>query len=180
MIAFGQKLKRLDNKGGMVVRFVVKQKILSLSDTFIIHDEDNRPVYKVVGRLFSLGDQLTIYDMNNQEQVYIEQKLFKLLPEYHFFKKRRRVAVVKKEFTLFKPKFNVESESGRYTIEGNFFAYNFRVLKDGAVVAQVDKAFFAFRDTYTVDISPGEDQGFLLALCIIIDQTLHDRDHNNH
>ena len=163
-----------------MMKFMVKQKILSLSDSFVIHDEDNRPVYRVAGKLFSFGDQLTIYDMNNQEQIYIEQKLFKLLPEYHFFENGRQVAVVKKEFTFFKPKFNVESESGRYTIEGNLLGYNFRVLKDGIVVAQVDKAFFAFRDTYSVEVSPGEDQRFLLALCIIIDQTLHDRNHNNH
>ena len=59
-------------------------------------------------------------------------------------------------------------------------AYNFRILKDGRVVARVDKAFFSFRDTYAVDISPGEDEGFLLAVCIVIDQTLHDNNHNNH
>ena len=164
----------------MIVKFVVKQKILSLSDSFVIHDENNHPVYKVVGRLFSLGDQLTLYDMNNQEQVYIEQKLFKLLPEYHFFENRQRVAMVKKEFALFKPKFNIESEYGHYTVEGNFLAYNFRILKDGVVVAQIDKMFFAFKDTYTVEISSNEKYGFLLAICIVIDQTVHDRNHNNH
>lgn len=162
------------------MRFIVKQKILSLSDSFVIHDEGNQPAYKVIGRLFAFGDQLTIYNMNTREEIEIKQKLFKLLPEYHFLKSGRQIAVIKKEFTFLKPKFNIESEFGRYTVEGNMLAYNFRILKDGRVVARVDKAFFSFRDTYAVDISPGEDEGFLLAVCIVIDQTLHDNNHNNH
>lgn len=163
----------------MTVRFVVKQKILSFSDSFVIQDENNRPAYKVEGKLFAFGDKLRIYDMNNQERVYIEQKRFKLLPEYHLFEKGNRVAIVKKEFTLFKPRFNIESTSGRYTVDGNFFGYNFRILKEGIVAARVDKAFFAFRDTYSVEVSPGEDEGLLLAMCIVIDQILHDDNHNN-
>ena len=163
-----------------MVRFIVKQRILSLSDSFVIKNENGQPAYQVEGKLFSFGDKLTLYDISNQKRIYIEQKLFKFLPEYHFFEQGRRVAVVKKEFTFFKPQFNIESESGHYTVEGNFLAYNFRILKNGIAVARVDKAFLAFRDTYSVEISPGEDQGFLLAVCIVIDQTLHDRNHNNH
>lgn len=161
------------------MKFVIKQKILSLADSFVIHDERNRPIYKVAGRLFAFGDQLTIYDMENRKQIYIQQKIFKLLPEYHLFEQGEKVAVVKKGFTLLKPKFNIESKLGRYTVKGNLFAYNFKILKDGVVVARINKAFFAFKDTYSVDISQGEDYGLLLAICIIIDQTLHDNNHNN-
>ena len=161
------------------MKFIIKQKILSLSDSFVIHDERNTPIYKVVGKLFAFGDQLTIYDMDNREQVYIQQKIFKLLPEYHLFEQGQKVAVVKKVFTFFKPRFNIDSNLGRYIVEGNLLAHNFRILKDSVVVARVDKAFFAFNDTYAVDIVDGEDYSLLLAICIIIDQTLHDRNHNN-
>lgn len=162
------------------MKFIVKQKILSFSDSFVIYDEDESPVYKVIGKLFAFGDQLTIYDMNDEEQIYIKQKIFKLMPQYHFFKQGRKIAVIKQKFTFLKPKFNIESDLGSFKIEGNLLSYNFKILKDNAVIARVDKAFFAIRDMYAVDIAPGEDEGFLLALCIIIDQTLHDRNHNNH
>lgn len=161
------------------MRFVVKQRILSFSDSFVIYDENKRPAYRVEGKLFAFGDKLKIYDMNNRQQVYIEQKLFRLLPEYHLYENRKRVAVVKKGFTLLRPRFSIESQSGSYTVKGNVFAYNFRILKEGSVVARVDKAFFAFKDTYSVEIAPGEDEALLLAMCIVIDQTLHDDNHNN-
>lgn len=164
---------------GLAMKFIIKQRIFSFADSFVIYDENNRPAYQVEGKLFTFGNKLRIYDMNNQEQVYIEQKLFKLLPEYHLFEKGQRVAIVKKEFTFFKPRFNITATSGNYTVEGNPFAYNFRIVQDGRVVARVDKAFFAFKDTYAVDIEPGADEGLLLAMCIVIDQTLHDNNHNN-
>lgn len=161
------------------MRYVVKQRILSFADSFVIYDEAKRPAFEVQGKLFAFGDKLTIYDMRNKEEIYIEQKLFKFLPEYHFFKQGRRTAVVKKQFTFVRPKFNIESDCGVYAVEGNIWGYNFRIIKDGIVVARVDKAFLSFRDTYTVDISSGQDEGFLLAVCIVIDQTLHDNNHNN-
>lgn len=161
------------------MRFIVKQKIFSLSDSFIINDENNNPAYKVMGRLFALGDQLNIYSVKNNEQIYIQQKIFKLLPEYHLFKDGSCVAIIKKEFTFFKPNFNISSERGSYKVSGDFLGYNFNVLKENRKVASVSKAFFSFRDTYAVDICPSEDQIFLLAVCIVIDQTLHDRNHNN-
>ena len=40
------------------MKFIIKQKILSLSDSFVIHDENKNPAYKVEGRLFSFGDKL--------------------------------------------------------------------------------------------------------------------------
>ncbi len=163
----------------MTMKFFIKQRMLSFSDSFVIRDEKKRPAYTVQGKLFAFGDKLKLYDMNNQERIYIEQKLFRLLPEYHLYENGKRVAVVKKGFTLLTPKFSIQSDSGSYKVKGNLFAYNFTIAKEGAVVARVRKALFAFRDSYSVEISPGEDEALLLAMCIVIDQTLHDDNHNN-
>lgn len=161
------------------MRFIVTQKLFSFADYFVIHDENQRPVYKVEGRLFSFGNKLSIYDMGGTEQIYIEQKLFKFLPEYHLFRQGQKLAVIKKEFTFMKPRFNIQGQSGAYIVEGDFFNYNFSVKKDRQIVATVSKKFFAMRDTYGIDIADGEDVEFLLAVCIIIDQVLHDNNHNS-
>lgn len=161
------------------MRFIVTQKIFSFADSFIIHDENQRPVYKVEGRLFSFGNKLTIYNMSGGEAVYIEQKLFKFLPEYHLHRQGIRLAIIKKEFTFMKPRFNIQSQLGNYKVEGDFFNYNFDIRKGRDVVARVNKKFFAMRDTYGIDIADGEDAELLLAMCIVIDQVLHDNNHNN-
>jgi len=161
------------------LRFIIKQRIFSFGDSFIINDEMGNPRFQVQGKVFSIGDKLRIYDMQGNEIVYIEQKLFKLLPEYTIYYSGMPAARVKKEFTFFKPRFNIESFIGNYTIEGNFWGMDFNVLKNGRIVAQVSKRWFSLRDTYGVDISDGEDYAFILALVIVIDQVIHDNNHNN-
>ena len=161
------------------MRFIIKQKFFSFGDSFVIKDEMGNPHFQVQGKVFSFGDKLRLYDMQGNEVVYIEQKLFKLLPEYTIYYKGMPAAKVKKEFTFFKPRFNIESFIGNYTIEGNFWGMDFNVLKNGRIVAQVSKSWFSFRDTYGVDIADGEDNAFILALVIVIDQVIHDNNHNN-
>jgi uncharacterized protein YxjI len=41
-------------------------------------------------------------------------------------------------------------------------------------VAEVSKKFFQIRDSYAVDIMPGEDDVIILAAAVAIDQIAHD------
>ncbi|SKA93138.1 Uncharacterized protein YxjI [Caloramator quimbayensis] len=161
------------------MRYQIRQRIFSLSDSFTIKDEIGEPHFIVRGRVFSLGDKLSLEDLYGNELFYIEQKLFKFLPEYHIFQNGVLVATVKKEFTLFKPKFFIESEYGAFDMAGDVFGYNFQITKNGTNVATVNKKWFAFSDTYGVEIIDGENNAFLLALVIVIDQVIHDNKHKS-
>ncbi|NLN40539.1 MAG: hypothetical protein GX160_00825 [Clostridiales bacterium] len=161
------------------MRFIVRQKIFSFGDNFTIKDEYGREHFIVKGKVFSFGDKLRIYDMAGHELYYIEQKLFRLLPEYTIYQSGQPVARVKKEFTFFRPKFNITSTMGNFTIEGNFLGMDFSIKKNGRLVAQVSKRWFSLSDTYGVDITEDEDYGFLIALVIVIDQVIHDNNNNN-
>jgi uncharacterized protein YxjI len=160
------------------MRFIVKQKILTFGDDFVIKDEYENDHFIVKGKVFALGDKLRLYNMKGEELFYIEQKLFRFLPEYTIFHLGQPVATVKREFTFFKPRFNITSTLDNYTIDGNFWGMEFSILKNGSPIAQVSKRWFAWRDTYGVDISGNEDFAFILSLVIVIDQVIHDN-HNN-
>ncbi|WP_089284196.1 LURP-one-related/scramblase family protein [Anaerovirgula multivorans] len=86
---------------------------------------------------------------------------------------------MKKEFAFFKPRFVIESTIGNCTMEGNILSHNFEIHKGNKMVATVNKKWFAFADTYGADIADDEDQPFILALVSVIDQVLHDNNHNN-
>lgn len=160
------------------MRYILRQKIFALSDKFYIKDEGDRPKYYVEGRLFTFGDKLKLFDLEGTELMYIEQKLFRFLPEYYIYRVGKLVAKVKKEFTFFRPKFNIESAYGDFTIEGDIFAHDFTILKDRKPVASVSKKWLSFSDTYYVDIADDEDHPFILSLVIVLDQVFHDN-HNN-
>ncbi|MBE6068820.1 MAG: hypothetical protein E7211_14155 [Clostridium lundense] len=161
------------------MKYKIRQKVFSFADNFIIKDESDRPWFVVKGKFFSIGDKLAIEDLDGNQLFYIEQKLFKLLPEYHIFQNDIQVAKVKKEFTFLKPKFCIESKFGEYEVNGDIFSYSFQVLKNKKIVATVNKKWFAFSDTYGVDIIDKENHAFLLTLVIVIDQVIHDKNNSN-
>lgn len=162
------------------MKYLVRQKIFSFSDKFTVNDENGRPHYQVVGKLLTLGNKLNLYDMEGNHKIYIEQKLFRFLPEYIIYKGENILARVKKEFTFFKPRFHIESQYGDFTLDGDIFAHNFNIIKNGRVVAWISKKWISFSDTYSVDIDDNEDQAFILALVIVIDQVFHDNKSHSH
>lgn len=156
------------------MRYQVRQKIFTIGDNFTIKDENGVDIYKARRQLLSFGNKLRIYDMADNELCYIEQKLFRFLPEYDIYIGGQFVANVKKKFAFFRNDFLINAASGQYYVDGDIFAHEFSISKDGKVVAYISKKFFSFTDTYGVDIDDDEDQIFNLALGIVIDMVCHD------
>lgn len=161
------------------MKYIIKERIFTLTDKFVIEDEEGYPRYEVVGKLLSLGNKLCIYDLDGEELVYIEQKLLKLLPEYNIYQKGHLVGKVKKEFTFLKPSFVIESSYGNFTLQGDILHHDFDILKDGRSVAWINKRWLSFSDTYSVEISDLVDQAFILAIVIVLDQIFYDGNNNN-
>lgn len=159
--------------------YKIRQKIFSFGDKFTIVDGNDRGVFDVVGQVFSIGNKLTIYDIDGRETLYIEQKLFKLLAEYEIYNEGQNVALVKQQWSLFRPKINITSIYGDFTIEGDIISYDFTIYRDGRPVAIIRKELFTFTDFYTVDILVDKDHDFILGLVIVIDQIYHDGNNSN-
>jgi uncharacterized protein YxjI len=63
--------------------------------------------------------------------------------------------------------------------EGDFIDHEYQFRRGDRVVATVSKRFFAWTDTYGVEIAPGEDDGLILAVAVAIDEMAHDADGEN-
>ncbi len=159
------------------MRYIVRQKIFSLGDSFSIKDEMGNDIFIVRQQLLSFGKKLRIYDLAGNELCYIEQRLMRFLPEYDIFINGQHTANVKKRFALFRNDFDITSENGNYTVNGDFWAHEFDICHNGTPVANISKQFFAFADTYGVDIDDRYDQISTLALAIVIDMVCHE--HND-
>lgn len=156
------------------MKFLIKEKIFTFADRFDIEDEYGNSQYKVVGEIFTFGNKLRLFDINGREIIYIEQKLFRFLPEYHIYKLGNLVAKINKEFTFFTPHFQIESNYGDLTIEGDVFRHEFNILRNGQVIAWISKKWISLSDTYSIDILEGEDEAFLLSIVITLDQIFYD------
>ena len=75
------------------MRYLVRQKVFSIRDSFTIKDEYGNDVFKVF-RLLSIGNKLTHTDLLDQSY-YIEQRLFRFLPEYAIYRNGARLQRLK-------------------------------------------------------------------------------------
>ncbi len=163
------------------MRYNVRQKILSFTDNYVIKDENNNPCFKVNGSFFTIADRLELVDLRTGRSVQIVQKLFRLFAEYHFVIDGQTVAIFKMKFKVFGTKFNITTANGdSYVTKGGVFNYNFSINRGNQMVANISKKLLAFTDSYSVDINAADDDHVLvMAVCIAIDQVVHDRDDGN-
>ncbi len=160
------------------MRYVVRQKILSFNDDYIICDEDCIPRFKVVGSFFTIGDKLQLIDLDTGKVVHIRQKLFKLFAEYHFAVDGKLEAIFKRKFKILGTKFRISTASGdEFVTKGGILNYDFSIRKGNTEVCKISKKILALSDSYNVEIHvPKTDHVLVMAICIVIDQVVHSGD----
>lgn len=155
--------------------YLMKQKLFSWGDDFVIKDDAGQDRFLVDGKAFSLGNQLSFQDMAGNELAYIRQKLLNWGPTYEISKGDQLLAVVRKElFTFFKCTFTIDVPGPDDLIaEGDFMDHQYAFTRSGGQVAEVSKQWFALGDTYGVQIAPDQDDVLILASTVVIDMVCH-------
>jgi uncharacterized protein YxjI len=157
------------------MRYVMKQKIVSWGDDFVIRDETGAERYFVDGRALSFGDKLSFKDMAGNEVAFIDQKLLAWGPTYEVFRDGRLFAVVKeKVWTFLRNKFNVDVGAdgpgpGDLEVQGDFWDHEYEFEREGRVAARVSKRWFTWADTYGVEVAAGEDDVLILVCAVVVD-----------
>lgn len=151
------------------MRFVIKQKIVSIAGKYFIKDESGNDVFLVKGNL-ALPRKYRVYDMQKNEVVRIKKRMFRLLARFDFYKGDTKVCYAKRKFSL-KPKYEFHGLDVR--IEGSFFAYNYKVIRDGQEIASVFKNVTFVRDSYVVDVYDEKNIPLVLAIAVMFDHVHH-------
>lgn len=159
------------------MRYMMRQKFFSWGDDFTIQNESGEDVFFVDGKAFSLGAQLSFQDMQGNELAFIRQKLMAWGPTYEIYSRDVLRAVVKKSlFTFFHCTFSVDVP-GPDDLEatGGFTDHEYTFRRGESVAATVSKQWFAWTDTYGVDVAEGEDDVLILAATVVIDLACHQK-----
>jgi uncharacterized protein YxjI len=162
------------------MRYRLRQKMLSWGDDFTVQDDAGRDVFFIDGKAFSLGQKLSVQDMDGHELAFIRQKLLAWGPTYEIERHGRVVGVVRKALlTLFACKFTVDVPGpDDLEADGDLLDHEYQFRRGDRVVASVSKQWFAWTDTYGVEVAPGEDDVLILASAVVIDLACHgDRRH---
>ena len=160
------------------MRYLLKQKLFAFGEDFHILNENDEKVFFVDGRAFSLGHKLSFQDLSGNELVFIRQKLLSFGPSYELHRGGELVVTLKKNyFTLFHCKFAIDVPGpDDLEAKGDFLEHEYVFTRSGREVAQISKRWFAFSDTYGVDIGEGQDDVLILASAVVIDMICHDEE----
>jgi len=125
--------------------------------------------------VFGWGHNYMLYDLLNNQLAYIEQEVRLGLPHFNIYVRGTRHAKLKKEFTVFKKLFHLDSEvTGEHIrIQGDWFSMSFRFDRtDGKQAASVMGNYT--NDMYDVTIQPGEDALMILLAVLTVEKLCRD------
>ena len=72
-------------------------------------------------------------------------------------------------------RFKVDVDGGQdLSAHGNLVDHEYTIDCDGEQVASVSKKWFRVRDSYGVEIQPGQDDALILAITVCVDALTHD------
>jgi uncharacterized protein YxjI len=158
------------------MRYLMRKQLFSIGDDFWVEDESGQRVLKVDGKVLRIRQTFVLEDLSGGEVATIRKKLIAWRDTMDVECGGQRVARVRKAlFAPFRQRFDVDLDDGSgMTIQGHITDHEYDVKRDGDTIAQISKRWFAMRDTYAVDVAPGEDVGLILALTVAVDWMGHE------
>lgn len=153
------------------MRYTIREQFFRLGDDSEIQDEAGNVAYQVDGKILTLRDRLVIRDPAGNDVAAVQRKLIALRPTYEISIGGHDAASVRKHFfTPFRDRFTIDIPGpDDLELEGNLLDHEFTIRRDGQTVATASKRWLTLRDSYGVEIAPGENDLLLLATVLALD-----------
>ena len=149
------------------MKLLFKQRMFSWFGSYDIYDEAGNTVYTVKGQL-AWGHCFKIFDAAGRELGTVRQKILTFLPKYEIYRGESYVGCITKEFTFFKPRFDIDFNG--WSVEGSFWEWDYSVCSaTGSEIAVVSKEIWNWTDTYSIDVANPDDALNVLMLVLAID-----------
>lgn len=159
-------------------KYRMQEKLFAIGDDFWIENEAGERTLKVNGKALRIRDTLVLQSPDGEELYSIQEKKLRVRDTMDIERGGHQVATVKKALvTPLRDRFSINVEDGDdMEAKGNIVDHEYKIERHGDEVAEVSRRWFRVRDTYGIEIKPGQDDALLLAVVVCIDQMSHDVD----
>ncbi len=162
--------------GGGATHYQMRQKIVSIGDDFWIENDRGEKSFKVDGKALRVRQTLIFEDAGGRELYKIQERMLRVKDSMEVEDAGgRRVAMVKKALiTPVRERWTVKVKDGPdLDVQGNILDHEYTIGEGRDKIAEVSKKWFRLRDTYGVEIDPGQDDALILAVAVCIDEMAH-------
>jgi uncharacterized protein YxjI len=114
---------------------------------------------------------LVVRDPGGREVAQVHRKLAALRPTYKVTVGGEEAAEVRKHlFTPFGDRYTIDVPGpDDLEVRGDLLDHEFTIQRGEQTVATISKRWFSVRDTYAVDVAPGQDDLLILAAVLAVD-----------
>lgn len=157
-------------------RYQMREKLISIGDDFWIENEQGQKTFKVDGKALRVRNTLNFENRNGQVLCKIQERKLRVKDSSEVEDAQgNRVAMVKKALiSPVRDRFTVKIKNGPdLEVKGNILDHEYSIGEGRNKIAEVSKKWFRVRDTYGVEIEPGQDDIVILAITVCIDQMAH-------
>jgi uncharacterized protein YxjI len=158
-------------------RYVMRERFLSIGDDAWIEDEAGERVYRVDGKRMRVRKTLKLEDREGNELCKIQERRLRVRDtmEIEAPDGRRLGLIQKAMITPLRDRFEVEVPDGEeLKVRGKILDHEYGIKQGGEKIAEVSKRWFRMRDTYGIEIAPGQDEVLVLAIAVALDAMEHD------
>lgn len=153
-------------------KLYIKQKVFSIGEKFTVMDEQQNPRYYVEGSFMKIPKTFRVEDEQGREISKITKKTISLLPKFFVEIDGQEKIEIAKHLTFLKAHYSIEAEG--LSVKGNWWDMDFIVEKDGQRIADINKRWVSWGDTYEVTILDETYEHLIISLVIAIDRVKED------
>ena len=150
----------------------MREKLFAIGDDYWIETQDGERAFKVDGKALRVRDTFILETASGEELFKVQQKKLRIRDTMEIEHDGDTVATIKKALiTPLRDRYEIEVEGGgELNAKGNIVDHEYEIERDGHKVAEVSKRWFRVRDTYGIEIAPGEKDALILAATVCIDE----------
>jgi uncharacterized protein YxjI len=166
--------RRDDKPAG--TRYRMREKLFAIGEDFWIENEAGERAFKVDGKALRARDTLILKDTSGDDLFKVQKKALHVRDTMKIERDGDTAATVKKALiTPLRDRFSIEVDGGKdLEAKGNIVEHEYKIERDGDHVAEVSKRWFRVRDTYGIEIAPGENDALILSVVVCIEQMSDD------
>jgi uncharacterized protein YxjI len=159
-----------DDNGG--TRYQMREKLFAIGDDYWIENEQGDKAFKVNGKALRVRDTFVLESPSGDELFKVQKKMLHIRDTMEIERDGDTVATVKKALiTPLRDRYSIDVKGGQeLSAKGNIVDHEFKIERDGQEIAEISKRWFRIRETYGIQIGPGEDDALVLAATVCIDE----------
>lgn len=150
----------------------MRQKMMSIGDDFWIENDEGQRAFKVNGKALRVRKTFVLESPSGEELYKIQERKLTIRDTMAVERDGDTVAKVRKALVSpLRHRFKIEIKDGEeLTAKGDIVGHEYDIERDGDAVAHISKRWFRVRDTYGIEIAPGENDALILAVSVCVDE----------